>query len=81
MRERLALSESKIEAMAKSIKEIASLPNPLGQTLKGWQTESGLDIQKVSVPIGVIGIIYESRPNVTSDSASLCFKIHYSLSI
>lgn len=74
MRERLALSESKIEAMAKSIKEIASLPNPLGQTLKGWQTESGLDIQKVSVPIGVIGIIYESRPNVTSDSASLCFK-------
>lgn len=74
MRERLALSESKIEAMAKSVKEIASLPNPLGQTLKGWQTDSGLDIQKVSVPIGVIGIIYESRPNVTSDSASLCFK-------
>lgn len=74
MRERLALSEGKIEAMAKSVREIASLPNPLGQTLKGWQTESGLDIQKVSVPIGVIGIIYESRPNVTSDSASLCFK-------
>lgn len=74
MRERLALSESKIEAMAKSVREIASLPNPLGQTLKGWQTDSGLDIQKVSVPIGVIGIIYESRPNVTSDSASLCFK-------
>lgn len=74
MRERLALSESKIEAMAKSVREIASLPNPLGQTLKGWQTDSGLDIQKVSVAIGVIGIIYESRPNVTSDSASLCFK-------
>lgn len=74
MRERLALSGSKIEAMAKSVREIASLPNPLGQTLKGWQTDSGLDIQKVSVPIGVIGIIYESRPNVTSDSASLCFK-------
>lgn len=74
MRERLALNESKIEAMAKSVREIASLPNPLGQTLKGWQTDSGLDIQKVSVPIGVIGIIYESRPNVTSDSASLCFK-------
>lgn len=74
MRERLALSKSKIEAMAKSVREIASLPNPLGQTLKGWQTDSGLDIQKVSVPIGVIGIIYESRPNVTSDSASLCFK-------
>lgn len=74
MRERLALSKEKIKAMAKSIKEIASLPNPLGQILKGWQTESGLEIQKVSVPIGVIGIIYESRPNVTSDSASLCFK-------
>lgn len=74
MRERLALSEDKIKAMAKSVREIASLPNPLGQVLKGWQTESGLNIQKVSVPIGVIGIIYESRPNVTSDSASLCFK-------
>ena len=74
LKERLALDEIKIKAMAKSIQEIASLPNPLGQTLKGWQTESGLSIQKVSVPIGVIGIIYESRPNVTSDSACLCFK-------
>lgn len=74
MRERLALSEDKIRLMAKSIQEIASLPNPLGQILKGWQAESGLEIEKVSVPIGVIGIIYESRPNVTSDSASLCFK-------
>ncbi|WP_305862789.1 glutamate-5-semialdehyde dehydrogenase [Helicobacter cholecystus] len=74
MKERLALDEAKIKMMAKSIQEIASLPNPLGQTLKGWKNESGLEIKKVSVPIGVIAIIYESRPNVTSDSSCLCFK-------
>lgn len=74
MKERLMLDKFKILDMAKSIKEIAMLHNPLGEIQKGWQTESGLNIQKVSVPIGVIGIIYESRPNVTSDSSTLCFK-------
>ena len=74
MVDRLLLDESRINSMAKSIKEIASLKEPVGRVLEGWSVESGISIQKVSVPIGVIGIIYESRPNVTSDTASLCFK-------
>jgi len=72
--DRLLLNPSRIEDMAKAIREIASLKNPLGRILDGWVTENGLSIEKVSVPIGVIGIIYESRPNVTSDTAALCFK-------
>ncbi len=74
MIDRLLLDEVRINSMAKSIKEIASLKEPVGRVLEGWSVESGISIQKVSVPIGVIGIIYESRPNVTSDTASLCFK-------
>lgn len=74
MLDRLSLDEKRIQSMAQSIQQIAMLPDPLGQILKGWQQDNGLKIQRVSVPIGVIGIIYESRPNVTSDSASLCFK-------
>jgi glutamate-5-semialdehyde dehydrogenase len=72
--DRLLLNPSRIEDMAKAIREIASLKNPLGRILDGWVTENGLTIEKVAVPIGVIGIIYESRPNVTSDTAALCFK-------
>jgi glutamate-5-semialdehyde dehydrogenase len=60
--------------MAAAIKQIADQKEPVGKTLEGWITEDGLNIQKISVPIGVIGIIYESRPNVTSDTAALCFK-------
>ncbi len=74
MVDRLLLNKTRILAMAKSIKEIASLKEPVGRVLEGWSVESGITIHKVSVPIGVIGIIYESRPNVTSDTASLCFK-------
>ncbi len=74
MIDRLGLDESRIKAMANSIREIAALKEPVGRVLDGWQVESGLSIQKVSIPIGVIGIIYESRPNVTSDTAALCFK-------
>ncbi len=74
MIDRLLLDEVRINSMAKSIKEIAILKEPVGRVLEGWSVESGISIQKVSVPIGVIGIIYESRPNVTSDTASLCFK-------
>lgn len=74
MQDRLLLDESRVESMAKSIEEIASLREPVGKILDGWVTPSGLRIQKVSIPIGVIGIIYESRPNVTSDTAALCFK-------
>ena len=74
MVDRLLLNDDRIKAMANSIKEIASLKEPVGRVLDGWVVPSGIKIQKVSVPIGVIGIIYESRPNVTSDTASLCFK-------
>ncbi len=74
MIDRLLLDENRIKAMANSIREIVALKEPVGRVLDGWQVESGLMIQKVSIPIGVIGIIYESRPNVTSDTAALCFK-------
>ncbi len=72
--DRLLLDKKRIAAMANSLREIAALKEPVGRVLEGWRVESGLEIQKVSVPIGVIGIIYESRPNVTSDTAALCFK-------
>lgn len=73
-RNRLKLSESKLHAMADSLLQIASLKDPLHRILEGWEMPSGIRIQKVSVPIGVIGVIYESRPNVTSDVSALCFK-------
>lgn len=72
--DRLYLDDKRIYAMAKAIREIANQKDPVGRILDGWVAENGLNIQKVSVPIGVIGIIYESRPNVTSDTAGLCFK-------
>jgi len=72
--DRLLLDEKRIEAMAVAVEEIAALKEPVGRVLEGWMTEEGLKIEKVSIPIGVIGIIYESRPNVTSDTAALCFK-------
>ncbi len=72
--DRLFLDEERVESMAKAVEEIAALKEPVGRILEGWITEDGLKIEKVSIPIGVIGIIYESRPNVTSDTAALCFK-------
>lgn len=72
--DRLYLDKTRVEAMAKAIDEIAMLKEPVGRILDGWVVPSGLRIEKVSVPIGVIAIIYESRPNVTSDTAALCFK-------
>lgn len=74
LKDRLLLDEKRIESMAVAVEEIAALKEPLGKVLEGWVTEDGLKIEKVSIPIGVIGIIYESRPNVTSDTAALCFK-------
>ncbi len=74
MLDRLFLNEKRINAMAESIETIASLRDPLGRVIDGWTLPNGLNIQKVSIPIGVIGVIYESRPNVTSDTAALCFK-------
>jgi glutamate-5-semialdehyde dehydrogenase len=74
LKDRLYLDEKRVAAMAVAIEEIAALKEPVGRILDGWVTEDGLKIEKVSIPIGVIGIIYESRPNVTSDTAALCFK-------
>ncbi len=74
LQDRLLLDEKRVEAMADSILQIATLKEPVNRVLEGWKVDSGLNIQKVTVPIGVIGIIYESRPNVTSDTAALCFK-------
>jgi len=74
LKDRLLLDEERVEGMAVAIEEIAALKEPVGRVLDGWVTEEGLKIEKVSVPIGVIGIIYESRPNVTSDTAALSFK-------
>ena len=72
--DRLFLDAGRVDSMAVAIEEIASLKEPVGRVLDGWVTEDDLKIEKVSIPIGVIGIIYESRPNVTSDTAALCFK-------
>ena len=74
LKDRLLLDEKRIDAMAVAVEEIAALKEPVGRVLDGWITEDDLKIEKVSIPIGVIGIIYESRPNVTSDTAALCFK-------
>ena len=74
LKDRLLLDAKRIEAMATAVEEIAALKDPVGRVLEGWVTEDGLKIEKVSIPIGVIGIIYESRPNVTSDTAALSFK-------
>ena len=72
--DRLFLDEGRIDGMAVAIEEISALKEPVGKVLDGWVTDDGLKIEKVTIPIGVIGIIYESRPNVTSDTAALCFK-------
>ena len=74
MLDRLMLDNSRIEGMAKGIEEVALLPDPVGHILDTYTRQDGLQIQKVSVPVGVIAIIYESRPNVTSDAAALALK-------
>ena len=72
--DRLALNESRIDAMAEGIEQIAALPDPIGEMLGQTKRPNGLEIGKVRVPLGVIGIIYEARPNVTADAAGLCIK-------
>jgi len=72
--ERLVLNPARIEAMAKSIEEIIALADPVGTVLAQWTRPNGLRIERVRTPLGVIGIIYESRPNVTADAAALCLK-------
>ena len=73
-RDRLALTEARIEAMARGIEEVAALPDPVGRILADWTRPNGLRIQRVATPIGVIGMIYESRPNVGADAAAICIK-------
>lgn len=72
--DRLRLTEERIEGMAEGLRQIASLPDPVGEILDDYEAENGLHIVKKRVPMGVIGIIYESRPNVTADAFGLCFK-------
>jgi glutamate-5-semialdehyde dehydrogenase len=74
MLDRLMLDEKRIEAMAAGIDQVATLPDPVGQVLDSWERPNGIRIEQIRVPIGTIGIIYESRPNVTADAAVLCFK-------
>jgi glutamate-5-semialdehyde dehydrogenase len=72
--DRLKLDHGRLAAVCRSLRQVAQLPDPVGQVIKEWSRPDGLRFKKVRVPIGVIGIIYESRPNVTSDAASLCLK-------
>jgi glutamate-5-semialdehyde dehydrogenase len=74
MIERLTLNEKRIASMAEGIRQVAALPDPVGEIVEGWKRPNGLEILKVRVPLGVVAIIYESRPNVTADAAALCLK-------
>jgi glutamate-5-semialdehyde dehydrogenase len=74
LRDRLLLDEKRVEAMAKGLEEVAALPDPVGRVLASWTRPNGLRIERLSVPLGTIGIIYESRPNVTADAGGLCLK-------
>jgi glutamate-5-semialdehyde dehydrogenase len=72
--DRLTLTEARIEEMAVGLRHVAGLPDPVGETIEVWRRPSGVEIARVRVPLGVIGFIYESRPNVTADAAGLCLK-------
>jgi glutamate-5-semialdehyde dehydrogenase len=73
-RDRLLLTDARVEAMARGLEEVAELPDPLARTLADWTRPNGLRIQRIATPIGVIGMIYESRPNVGADASALCLK-------
>src|SRR5690242_2040277 len=72
--DRLKLDEKRIEGIARAIEEVVALPDPVGAIAAEWTRPNGLQIQRVRVPLGVVGIIYESRPNVTADAGALCLK-------
>jgi glutamate-5-semialdehyde dehydrogenase len=72
--DRLALDSGRIAAMAGGARKIASLPDPVGEVIEGWRLPNGLDVRKVRVPLGVVAVVYEARPNVTIDAAALCLK-------
>jgi glutamate-5-semialdehyde dehydrogenase len=73
-RDRLRLSEDRVRAMAGGLRKVAALPDPVGEVVEGWVRPNGLRVTRVRVPLGVVGVIYENRPNVTSDAAGLCLK-------
>jgi glutamate-5-semialdehyde dehydrogenase len=72
--DRLTLTESRVEDMAAGVRQVAALPDPVGEVVRGWRRPNGMEITRVRVPLGVVGFIYESRPNVTADAAALCVK-------
>ena len=72
--DRLALDERRVEGMASGVRKIAALPDPVGEVIDGFRLPNGLDVQKVRVPLGVVAVVYEARPNVTIDAAALCLK-------
>jgi glutamate-5-semialdehyde dehydrogenase len=72
--DRLRLSRERVTAMADSLRQVAALPDPVGEVVEGWVRPNGLRVERVRVPLGVVGVIYENRPNVTSDAAGLCLK-------
>jgi glutamate-5-semialdehyde dehydrogenase len=72
--DRLTLTEPRIDTMAQGVREVADLPDPVGEVVRGYTLPNGLEVRQVRVPLGVVGIIYEARPNVTSDAAALCLK-------
>ena len=72
--DRIALDTGRVEGIAKALEDVAALPDPVGDLMARWDRPNGLDISRVRVPLGVIGVIYESRPNVTADAAALCLK-------
>ncbi len=74
MIDRLMLTESRIESMAVGLRQVVALPDPIGEVVAGWRRPNGLQVNQVRVPLGVVGVIYESRPNVTVDCAGLCLK-------
>src|SRR5262249_56143722 len=70
----LRLTDARLESMAAALRQVAGLPDPVGEVLDGWKRPNGLQIQRVRVPLGVVAVIYENRPNVTSDAAGICVK-------
>jgi glutamate-5-semialdehyde dehydrogenase len=74
MQDRLRLDDKRVSAIAAAVREVAALPDPVGQTVKQWRRPNGLEIARRRIPLGVIAIIYESRPNVTTDAAALCLR-------
>jgi glutamate-5-semialdehyde dehydrogenase len=72
--DRLALTDARIEAMADGLRHVATLPDPVGEVVRGSSLPNGLELRQVRVPLGVVGIVYEARPNVTADAAGLCLK-------